>query len=81
MNLYIGNLNYKIRERELQALLGQFGEIVSLRVVTDRGTGRSKGFGFIEFAEAEAGKKAIEALNETEFEGRPLILKEANPRS
>ena len=80
MNLYIGNLSYRVRERELQRLLEQFGEIVSLKVVTDRNTGRSKGFGFVEFADAEAGKQAIETLNGTEFEERPLVLKEANPR-
>lgn len=81
MNLYIGNLNYRIRENELQLLLGQFGEIVSLKVIKDRETGRSKGFGFVEFADSEAGKQALETLNGTEFEGRPLTLKEANPRS
>ena len=81
MNLYIGNLSYRVRERELQTLLEQFGEIVSLRVVTDRNTGRSKGFGFVEFANEQAGKQAIETLNETEFWERPLVLKEANPRS
>jgi len=80
MNLYIGNLSYRVRERELQSLLEQFGEIVSLKVVTDRETGRSKGFGFVEFADATAGKQAMETLNEKEFEGRPLILKEANSR-
>jgi len=81
MNLYIGNLNYRVRERELQALLEQFGEIVSLKVVTDRNTGRSKGFGFVEFADAQAGKQAFETLNGTEFMERPIVLKEANPRS
>ena len=81
MNLYIGNLNYRIREHELQSLMEQFGEVVSLKVIKDRDTGRSKGFAFVEFAEAEAGKQAIESLNGSEFEGRPLLLKEANPRS
>jgi len=80
MNLYIGNLNYRVRERELQTLLEQFGEIVSLKLVTDRHTGRSKGFGFVEFADAQAGRRAIETLNGTEFGERPLVLKEANPR-
>jgi len=81
MNLYIGNLSYRVRERELQALLEQFGEVVSLKIVKDRVTGRSKGFGFVEFADMQAGKQAVETLNGTEFEERPLVLKEANPRS
>jgi RNA recognition motif-containing protein len=81
MNLYIGNLNYRIRESALQSLMSQFGEVLSLKVVTDRETGRSKGFGFVEFADAQAGKRAIEELNGTDLEGRPLILKEANSRS
>jgi RNA recognition motif-containing protein len=81
MNLYIGNLNYRIRESELQSALEQFGEVISLRVVKDRDTGRSKGFGFAEFADADAAKQAIENLNGKEFDGRPLVLKEASPRS
>ena len=80
MNLYIGNLSYRIRERDLQHILEQYGEIVSLKIVKDRDTNRSKGFGFVEFANAEDAKKAIEGLNEKELEGRNLILKEATPR-
>jgi len=81
MNLYIGNLSYRIRENQLHSLLEQFGEVVSLKVVKDRETGRSKGFGFVEFAEKQAGINALESLNGTELEGRPLVLKEAMPRS
>jgi len=80
MNLYIGNLSYRVRENQLQALMEQFGEIVSLKVVKDRDTGRSKGFGFVEFADKQAGLNALESLNGTELEERPLVLKEAMPR-
>jgi RNA recognition motif-containing protein len=81
MNLYIGNLNYRVRENELQSVFGQFGEVNSLIVVKDRETGRSKGFGFVEFADDNAARQAIESLNGKDFYDRVLILKEASPRS
>lgn len=80
MNIYIGNLNYKVRENDLQQALERYGEVISVKVVKDRDTGRSKGFGFAEMDDAAA-RQAMEELNGTDFEGRALVLKEANPRT
>ena len=79
MNIYVGNLNYRIRENDLKSLMEQFGEVESIKVVKDRETGRSKGFAFVEMQDDDA-KRAIEELNEKEFEGRQMVVKEALPR-
>jgi RNA recognition motif-containing protein len=81
MNIYIGNLSYSVRENDLQKIMEEFGVVSSVRVVKDRDTGRSKGFGFCEMENAEDAKKAIEKLNGIELSGRPLVLKEALPRN
>jgi RNA recognition motif-containing protein len=81
MNIYIGNLNYKVRENDLQRILENFGEVISVKVVKDHDSGRSKGFGFAELVDDNAARQAIENLNGTDFEGRALVLKEANPRT
>jgi len=79
MRIFIGNLPFRATEEELRELFAQLGEVESLEIITDRETGRSRGFGFIEMEE-EGGKKAIEQLNGTEFEGRNLSVNEARPR-
>jgi len=79
MNIYVGNLNYRIRENDLKSVMEQFGEVDSIKVVKDRETGRSKGFAFVEMQDDDA-KRAIEELNEKEFEGRQMVVKEALPR-
>jgi RNA recognition motif-containing protein len=79
-SIYVGNLPYTLREDYLEELFSQYGEIVSVRVVTDRETGRSKGFGFVEMADKDSADKAIEALNGYETDGRPLKVNEARPR-
>lgn len=81
MNIYFGNLSYKVRENDLQEIVEEFGEVVSCKIIKDRDTGRSKGFGFVEFADAEAGQKAINELNEAELDGRTMVVKEARPRA
>ena len=81
MNIYIGNLNYKVRENDLQQLLAEYGEITSVKVIMDRETGRSKGFSFVEMPDDAAAQKVIEKLNGTEYEGRALVVKEARPRA
>jgi RNA recognition motif-containing protein len=81
MNIYIGNLNYKVRENDLQQLLAEYGEITSVKVIMDRETGRSKGYGFIEMADEEAGNKAIEELNGAEVDGKTLSVSVARPRT
>jgi RNA recognition motif-containing protein len=81
MNIYIGNLNYKVRENDLQQLLAEYGEITSVKVIMDRETGRSKGFSFVEMPDDTAAQQVIEKLNGTEYEGRALVVKEARPRA
>ncbi|MCE2616629.1 RNA recognition motif domain-containing protein [Phocaeicola oris] len=80
MNMYLGNLNYRVKEDDLEELLSAYGSVTSAKVVKDRETGRSKGFGFVEMEDAEAAAKAIAELNGTEFKGRQLVIKEALPK-
>ena len=63
MNIYVGNIAWGVSEDELEALFAQYGEVNSARIITDRDSGRSKGFGFVEMASADSGNSAIEALN------------------
>ena len=79
MNIYVGNLPYSTTREELEALFGEFGAVTAARVVMDRETGRSKGFGFVEMDD-EAGKLAIEKLNGSEIGGRKAVINEARPR-
>ena len=79
MNIYVGNLPYSTTREELEALFGEFGAVQAARVVMDRESGRSKGFGFVEMDD-ESGKAAIEKLNGTEVGGRKLVVNEARPR-
>lgn len=80
MRIYIGNLNYRLRTEELKAAFEPFGEVVGAKIVRDKETNRSKGFGFIEMANDSDGTKAIEALNGTDLSGRNMIVSEAKPR-
>ncbi|MDR0573336.1 MAG: RNA-binding protein [Tannerella sp.] len=81
MNIYVGNLNYRVRENDLKSVMEQFGAVDSVKVVKDRETGRSKGFAFVEMQNDNDAKRAIEELNEKEFEGRQMVVKEALPRT
>ncbi len=78
--LYISNLSYNLREEELKEALAQYGEVVSVRIITDRETGRSRGFGFAEFSNGDAAKAAMEGLNGQEVGGRELRIAEARER-
>lgn len=80
MNIYVGNLSYQMGDSELEEVFAKFGAVKSAKVITDRETGRSKGFGFIEMETSEAGNEAIEALNGNECGGRTLRVNEARPR-
>lgn len=80
MNIYVGNLSYRMSDKDLEEVFAEFGAVKSAKVITDRETGRSKGFGFIEMETAEAGNQAIEALNGNECQGRTLRVNEARPR-
>jgi cold-inducible RNA-binding protein len=77
--LYVGNLSYDVTSSQLGDLFAQAGAVATATVITDKHSGRSKGFGFVEFDSAEAAQKAIEMFNGKEFQGRPLVVNEARP--
>ena len=81
MRIYVGNLNYRTTEEGLAELFGEFGEVENASVVTDRQTGQSRGFGFVEMQNDEEARKAIEEINGREFEERTLTVNEARPRA
>ena len=81
MNIYIVNLNYRVKEADLQQVIEEYGAVESVKIIKDRETGKSKGFAFIEMNNDAQAKQAIEELNGSEFEGRTMIVKEARPRS
>jgi hypothetical protein len=78
--LYVGNLAYSVRDDALQESFGQFGTVVSAKVMMDRETGRSKGFGFVEMGSDAEAQAAINGMNGQPLEGRPLVVNEARPR-
>ncbi|HCE75577.1 MAG TPA: RNA-binding protein [Dehalococcoidia bacterium] len=80
MNIYVGNISYGTSEDDLRDLFARYGEVSAVRVITDRDTGRSKGFGFVEMADDEQAKEAIGALDSNDFMGRDLRVNEARPR-
>lgn len=77
--LFVGSLSYNVTDQELSDLFAPFGEIVSAKVITDRDSGQSKGFGFVEFSSAEEAKAAIDAMNGKEVGGRQLTVNIAKP--
>ena len=79
-NIYVGNLSFDVSEAQLQESFAAFGAVNKANVVTDRMTGRSRGFGFVEMAKDEEGKAAIEALNGSELGGRTITVNVAKPR-
>jgi len=80
MNIYVGNLNYRVRENDLKSVMERYGTVDSVKVVKDRDTGRSKGFAFVEMPDDDEGQRAIEELNEKDLEGRQMVVKEALPK-
>jgi len=78
--IYVGNLPWSIRDQQLEEMFSEVGEVVSARVITDRATNRSKGFGFVEFSSSEEAQAAIEKFNEFEIEGRALRVNEAQDK-
>ncbi|MBI9082818.1 MAG: RNA-binding protein [Desulfobacterales bacterium] len=81
MNIYVGNLSYDTSESDLQAAFEAFGHVDTVRVINDRDTGRSKGFGFVEMSSDAEGRSAIEGLNDTELKGRSIKVNEARPKA
>lgn len=80
MNIYVGNLPYRMSEDELRDAFGAFGDVVSVKIVKDRMTDRSKGFGFVEMADKSSGEEAIKGMDGKDIGGRPLRVNEARPR-
>ena len=80
MNLYISNLSYNVTDADLNELFADYGEILSARVITDRETGRSRGFGFVELKDDDLAKKAIEELNQATYDEKLISVTEARPR-
>ncbi len=81
MDIYVGNLPYAVDDDQLRELFEDYGNVASARVIVDRGSGRSKGFGFVEMPEDEEANAAIEALDEFEVMGRRLRVNESQPKS
>ena len=80
MNIYVGNLPYSIDRDQLREVFAAYGEVAAARIVNDRETGRSKGFGFVEMADNAQAQAAIEALNGSDIGGRKAVVNEARPR-
>jgi len=80
MNIYIGNLSYRVKEDDLRRFLEEYGTVDSVKVIKDRDTGRSKGYAFAEMPDNEEARNSIEELNGAEFQGRQMVLKEALPK-
>ena len=81
MNIYVGNLSYEARDDELREAFAAFGEVASARVITDRDSGRSRGFGFVEMPNQAEAQAAIQGLNGKDVGGRALNVSEARPRA
>ena len=80
MNIYVGNLPFSSNSADLEELFGQYGQVDSASVISDRETGRSRGFGFVEMANDDEARRAIEELDGTDLDGRNLRVNEARPR-
>lgn len=81
MNIYISNLSYSVNDADLKELFAEYGEISSAKVITDRETGRSRGFGFVEMPDDTMAQKAIEELNQAEYDGKVINVTVAKPRT
>ena len=80
MNIYVGNLPYTVTSGDLEELFAEYGQVVSANVITDKHSGKSKGFGFVELDSEESGNKAIDELNGKEMDDREIIVNQARPR-
>lgn len=81
MNLYIGNLNYNVREGDLKSVMEEYGTVASVKLIMDRETRRSKGFAFVEMPNDEEAQRAIKELNGAEYVNRTMVVKEALPKA
>ena len=80
MNIFISNLSYDVKDADLKTLFDEYGEVQSAKVIHDRETGKSRGFGFVEMPDNEAAKKAISELDQAEYDGKVINVNEAKPR-
>ena len=80
MNLYVGNLSFNVSETDLEDAFAEYGDVNSVKVITDRESGRSRGFGFVEMRSRKEGEDAIEGLNLQSIDGRSISVNEARPR-
>ena len=80
MNIYVGNLSYRVDENDLKEVFEEYGTVSSTKIITDKFSGRSKGFGFVEMENNTDGNKAIEELNGATYENREMIVNEARER-
>ena len=80
MNIFVAKLNFDTQESDLKDVFSEYGEIDSVKIIMDKFTGKSKGFGFIEMSNDEEGQNAINGLNDTEVDGRTIVVKKAEPR-
>lgn len=81
MNIYVGNLSYQVTDEELRAAFETFGEVSNAAVIRDKETGRSKGFGFVEMPDQTDAEAAIKAVNDTDLQGRTVVVNQARPRT
>ena len=81
MNIYVGNLPYVATEYQLRQAFGQYGEVSSVNIITDRYTGKSRGFGFVEMPDDGMAQQAIDALNNTDLGGRSITVNQAKPKT
>ncbi len=80
MNIFIANLNFKVQSEKLQEIFEEYGEVSSAKIIFDRASGRSKGFGFVEMPNDEEANRAMEDLDGVEIEGKAIVVKKAKPR-
>ncbi len=81
MNIFVAKLSYGTNENKLQQSFEQFGQVDSVKIIMDKYEGRSKGYGFVEMPNEDEGRAAISALNDSEIDGRKIVVKEARPRN
>jgi len=80
MNIYVGNLDFRVEENDLQGIFGEYGTVSSTKIIADKYSGRSKGFGFVTMENEAEANKAIEGLNGTALKSRDLVVNEARPK-
>jgi RNA recognition motif-containing protein len=80
MNIFVAKLNFKTKREDLEKAFAAYGQVTSAKIVRDRDTGRSKGYGFVEMPDNDEANKAIEGLNNTQLDGREIVVKPANPK-